>query len=144
MFVGFHVCTHTCVHIQTHTSEMHTQTCTHAWTQIKLLLRVSLMKLHLLCSILCVSGHGSVRGECRVQPSLRQALPEALSRYHKQENNPHLRILVLAHPACHLSQYCHCGHHHFLSEGPIPAEAGAEEAGGICSKGWHFILSPVS
>lgn len=102
------------------------------------------MRLNLLSSTLCVPDHGTVRGEYRVQPSLRRTVPQALYRDHHQDNNPLLRILILACSACHPSEYCHCGHHHFLSEGPIPAEAGAEEAGGICSQGRHFILSPVS
>lgn len=101
------------------------------------------MKLHLLFSILCVPDHVTVRGEYRVQPSLRRAVPEALPRHRQQENNPHLRVLILAHSACHPSEYCHRGHHHLLSEGPIPAEAGAEEAAGICSQGRHFILSLI-
>lgn len=102
------------------------------------------MKLNLLYSILCVPDHGTVRGEYGVQPSLRSTVPEVLSRGHQRESNPHLRILILARSTCHLSEYCHRGHHHFLSEGPIPAEAGAEEASGICFQGWYFILSSVS
>lgn len=103
-------------------------------------------KLTLLFSILNFRDHDAVCGEHTSQTSLARAdwgTLLVLSKIHSQRSNSPLWIFILAHAAHHSSKYSCRGHHHFLPEGQIPAEAGAEKADGICSKRWDFILNSV-
>lgn len=96
-------------------------------------------------SILHIHSHGAL---CRTHKfiNLSKSWPRGCTRsilLPLNKGRPTLTDTRSGSPCGHPPKCGHCGHHHLLPEGQIPAEAGAEKAHGVCAGG-NSILKSVS